>query len=83
MLCLFLTCTAAACLCFLLSSLIRVFAVAQLTLALCYVLMMFDSIGDWLSWLQYFSIFKYGMTALYIIEFKDRQFCNGTDPTDW
>ncbi|GFO01891.1 ATP-binding cassette sub-family g member 2, partial [Plakobranchus ocellatus] len=45
-------------------------------------LIQFDSIGDWLSWLQYFSIFKYGMTALYIIEFKDRQFCNGTDPTD-
>ncbi|RUS86344.1 hypothetical protein EGW08_005929 [Elysia chlorotica] len=86
MLCLFMTCLAAACLCFLLSSLIRVFSVAQLTLALSYVLMMlfggfliqFDSIGDWLSWLQYFSIFKYGMTALYIIEFKDREFCNAT-----
>lgn len=86
MMCLFMTCLAAATLCFLLSSLIRVFSVAQLTLALSYVLMMlfggfliqFDSIGNWLSWLQYASIFKYGMTALYINEFKDREFCNAT-----
>ncbi|CAL1544612.1 unnamed protein product, partial [Lymnaea stagnalis] len=82
-LCLFSTTVAAASLCFLISSTVRVFAVAQLLLALSYVLMMllggflinFDSIGPWLNWAQYLSLFKYSLKALYIIEFKGRLFC--------
>ncbi|XP_059165208.1 broad substrate specificity ATP-binding cassette transporter ABCG2-like isoform X2 [Physella acuta] len=86
MLCLFLTTMAAAALCFLLSSIVQIFAVAQLLLALCYVLMMllggflinFESIGPWLHWAQYFSLFKYSLSALYINEFKDREFCTNS-----
>ncbi|CAL1544610.1 unnamed protein product [Lymnaea stagnalis] len=82
-LCLFCTTMAAAGLCFLISSTVRVFAVAQLLLALCYVLMMllggflinFDSVGPWLHWAQYLSLFKYALSALYINEFKGRMFC--------
>ncbi|XP_059165209.1 broad substrate specificity ATP-binding cassette transporter ABCG2-like [Physella acuta] len=82
-LCLLETLLAAAGLCFLISATVRVFAVAQLTLAFCYVLMILlggflinpDSIDPWLSWVQYFSLFKYAQNALYINEFQDRMFC--------
>ncbi|CAL1536563.1 unnamed protein product [Lymnaea stagnalis] len=86
--CLFCTTMAAASLCFLVSSTIRVFAVAQLLLAFCYVLMILlggflinpDTINAWLNWIQYLSLFRYALNTLYIIEFKDRVFCpNGTN----
>ncbi|KAI8778899.1 ATP-binding cassette sub-family G member 2-like isoform X2 [Biomphalaria glabrata] len=85
--CLFCTTVSAASLCFLISSIVRVFAVAQLLLALCYVLMMllggflinFDSIGPWLHWAQYFSLFKYSLSILYTNEFKDRTFCSSSN----
>ncbi|KAH9500745.1 ATP-binding cassette sub- G member 2 [Bulinus truncatus] len=88
--CLLCTTVAAAALCFLISSTVRVFAVAQLLLALCYVLMMllggflinFNSVGPWLYWAQYLSLFKYALSILYINEFKDRMFCNATQCTN-
>ncbi|XP_064366458.1 broad substrate specificity ATP-binding cassette transporter ABCG2 isoform X2 [Dromaius novaehollandiae] len=40
------------------------------------------SIISWLSWLQYFSIPRYGMTALEINELSGLNFCNNTDTTD-
>ncbi|CAG5123848.1 unnamed protein product, partial [Candidula unifasciata] len=69
--------------CFLYSSMVKLFAVAQLLLAITYIIMMLfggfliqlDSIGPWLHWAQYLSIFKYGLALLYTNEFKDRQFC--------
>ncbi|BFZ20136.1 hypothetical protein BsWGS_23175 [Bradybaena similaris] len=76
----------AAGLCFLYSALVNVYAVAQLMLALSYIIMMMfggfliqlDSVGPWLHWAKYFSIFKYGLEILYVNEFKDRQFCNNS-----
>ncbi|NWR11026.1 ABCG2 protein, partial [Paradoxornis webbianus] len=37
------------------------------------------SVMSWLSWLKYFSIPRYGMTALQINEFTGLNFCNNTD----
>jgi len=76
----------ASSLCFFISSLVRVFAVAQMMLALCFVIMVLfggfivnlSSIGEWISWLKYISVIKYGFSALCINEFKDVTFCNGT-----
>ncbi|CAG5134412.1 unnamed protein product, partial [Candidula unifasciata] len=85
-----LICTtlAAAGMSFLISSTVHVFAVAQLLLTILYTFMMLfggflislDSIGPWLNWIQHINLFKYSLTALYINEFKDRNFCmnNGT-----
>uniref|UniRef100_A0A0B6ZBZ1 ABC transporter domain-containing protein n=1 Tax=Arion vulgaris TaxID=1028688 RepID=A0A0B6ZBZ1_9EUPU len=79
---------AGAGLCFWLCALIRVFSMAHMTLALIYIIMMLlggfmvslESIGPWLNWGQYLSFFKYSQAALYINEFKGRNFCddNGT-----
>ncbi|KAK6979228.1 ATP-binding cassette sub-family G member 2-like isoform X1, partial [Biomphalaria glabrata] len=68
--CLFCTTVASASLCFLISAVIRNFTVAQALLNLCYILMMllggffinFNSIGPWLNWAQYLSLFKYAQT---------------------
>ncbi|CAG5124964.1 unnamed protein product, partial [Candidula unifasciata] len=84
MLTLLCTTLAGAALCFLASAMVREFAMAQIILALVCILMMlfggflisFDSIGPWLHWAQHFSFFKYALSALYINEFKDRQFCD-------
>ncbi|BFZ05517.1 hypothetical protein BsWGS_08556 [Bradybaena similaris] len=75
---------AGAALCFFICATLRVFAVAHMSLALIYIVMMLlggflislDSIGPWLRWGQYFSFFKYSLAALYIKEFKGRTFCD-------
>ncbi|CAG5128016.1 unnamed protein product, partial [Candidula unifasciata] len=81
---LFLTALSASALSFAISSTVRIFAVANLCLALSYVFMMLFSgllinIGDlaeWLRWIKYLSIFRYSLSALSINELKDREFCN-------
>ncbi|NXA54908.1 ABCG2 protein, partial [Nothocercus julius] len=40
------------------------------------------SIMSWLSWLQYFSIPRYGMTALQINELTGLNFCNSSSTTN-
>lgn len=70
-----------------------VVAVANLLMTITFVFMIIfsgllvnlTSIMSWLSWLQYFSIPRYAMTALQINEFTDLKFCNdstNTSPTD-
>ncbi|XP_034296350.1 broad substrate specificity ATP-binding cassette transporter ABCG2-like [Pantherophis guttatus] len=61
-----------------------VMAVANLLMTISFVFMIIfsgllvnlTSILSWLSWLQYFSIPRYGMTALQINEFVGLDFCN-------
>ncbi|KAH9508394.1 ATP-binding cassette sub- G member 2 [Bulinus truncatus] len=74
---------------FAISSTVRIFALANLCLALSYVFMMLFSgllinvgdLGDWISWIKYLSIFRYSLNALQINELKGLKFCsaNGTD----
>ncbi|XP_067379750.1 broad substrate specificity ATP-binding cassette transporter ABCG2 isoform X2 [Channa argus] len=40
------------------------------------------SIAGWLSWLKYFSIPRYGLTALQINEFKGLNFCKGLNSSE-
>ncbi|KAH9519784.1 ATP-binding cassette sub- G member 2 [Bulinus truncatus] len=86
---LFLTAMSASALSFAISSTVRIFALANLCLALSYVFMMLFSgllinvgdLGDWISWIKYLSIFRYSLNALQINELKGLKFCsaNGTD----
>ncbi|XP_021340344.1 ATP-binding cassette sub-family G member 2-like isoform X2 [Mizuhopecten yessoensis] len=83
---LFLVTLSASGFAFFFSASVRIFAVANLCIALCYVFMMvfggllvnLDSIADWLEWIKWFSIFRYGMNALVINELKDLNFYNKT-----
>ncbi|XP_039217157.1 broad substrate specificity ATP-binding cassette transporter ABCG2-like [Crotalus tigris] len=62
----------------------NVVAVANLLMTISFVFMIIfsgllvnlTSIMSWLSWLQYFSIPRYGLTALQINEFVGLDFCN-------
>ncbi|PAA62302.1 hypothetical protein BOX15_Mlig016278g1 [Macrostomum lignano] len=71
---------------FFLSATVSVFAIATIFLALSFVFMMVfagllvnvSTMGEWLSWAKYLSIFRYSMNALSINEMKDLQFCNET-----
>ncbi|XP_074849744.1 broad substrate specificity ATP-binding cassette transporter ABCG2-like [Carettochelys insculpta] len=66
-----------------------VVAVANLFMTISFVFMIIfsgllvnlTSIMSWLSWLQYFSIPRYGMTALQINEFTGLKFCTGSTNT--
>ncbi|KAL3876014.1 hypothetical protein ACJMK2_033903, partial [Sinanodonta woodiana] len=79
---LFCVSIAASSLAFFFSALVRIFAIANLLIALCYVFMMvfsgllvnLDSIGDWLEWIKYISVFRYAINALDINELKDMAF---------
>ncbi|XP_062431075.1 broad substrate specificity ATP-binding cassette transporter ABCG2 [Rhea pennata] len=63
-----------------------VVALANLLMTIAFVFMIIfsgllvnlTSIMSWLSWLQYFSIPRYGMTALQINELKGLNFCNSS-----
>lgn len=87
MLGLFSVAMAASGLAFFFSALVKIFAIANLCIALCYVFMMvfsgllinIASIAEWLRWIKWISIFRYGLNALSINELKDKQFYNGTD----
>ncbi|CAL8241288.1 unnamed protein product [Merluccius merluccius] len=62
-----------------------VVAIANIFMTITFVFMMIfagllvnlTSIPDWLSWLKYFSIPRYGLTALQINEFLDLKVCSG------
>ncbi|XP_037686157.1 broad substrate specificity ATP-binding cassette transporter ABCG2-like [Choloepus didactylus] len=64
-------------------------SVATLLLTICFVFMMIFSgllvnlrtVVSWLSWLQYFSIPRYGYTALEHNEFLGQDFCPGYNAT--
>ncbi|XP_069868913.1 broad substrate specificity ATP-binding cassette transporter ABCG2 [Dipodomys merriami] len=66
-----------------------VVSVATLLMTLSFVFMMIFSgllvnlrtIASWLSWLQYFSIPRYGFTALQHNEFMGQNFCPGLNTT--
>ncbi|XP_075614513.1 broad substrate specificity ATP-binding cassette transporter ABCG2 isoform X2 [Balearica regulorum gibbericeps] len=65
-----------------------VVAVANLLITICFVLMLIfsgllvnlPSIMGWLNWLKYFSIPRYGLTALQVNEFRDLYFCGEQNP---
>nr|XP_022314888.1 ATP-binding cassette sub-family G member 2-like [Crassostrea virginica] len=77
---------AASGLAFFFSALVKIFAVANLCVALCYLFMMvfsgllinIASIAEWLRWIKWLSIFRYSINALSINELKDHSFSNGT-----
>lgn len=60
-----------------------VVAVANLLITICFVFMLIfsgllvnlPSVMDWLNWLKYFSIPRYGLTALQVNEFTGLEFC--------
>ncbi|XP_045392759.1 broad substrate specificity ATP-binding cassette transporter ABCG2 [Lemur catta] len=66
-----------------------VVSIATLLMTICFVFMMIFSgllvnlttIASWLSWLQYFSIPRYGFTALQHNEFLGQNFCPGLNTT--
>lgn len=84
-LCLFAVSLAASAISFLISAMVRIMAVANLLIAMVYVIMMIfsgllvnlDTIPNWLEWLKYLSIFKYSFAALNINELKDMTFVLG------
>ncbi|CAM4591171.1 broad substrate specificity ATP-binding cassette transporter ABCG2 [Caretta caretta] len=61
----------------------NVVAIANLLITLCFVFMLLfsgllvnlPSVMGWLNWLKYFSIPRYGLTALQVNEFRDLYFC--------
>ncbi|KAM9610431.1 broad substrate specificity ATP-binding cassette transporter ABCG2-like isoform 6-T6 [Morphnus guianensis] len=65
-----------------------VVAVANLLITICFVLMLIfsgllvnlPSVMGWLNWLKYFSIPRYGLTALQVNEFRDLYFCGEKNP---
>ncbi|XP_032047598.1 broad substrate specificity ATP-binding cassette transporter ABCG2-like [Aythya fuligula] len=66
----------------------EVVAVANLLITICFVLMLIfsgllvnlPSVMGWLNWLKYFSIPRYGLTALQVNEFRGLYFCGEKDP---
>ncbi|XP_063773084.1 broad substrate specificity ATP-binding cassette transporter ABCG2 isoform X2 [Pseudophryne corroboree] len=68
-----------------------VVAVANLLMTICFVFMIIfsgllvnlTSIMDWISWLKYFSIPRYGLTALQANEFPDLVFCPNSTVSFW
>nr|XP_028599423.1 ATP-binding cassette sub-family G member 2-like isoform X1 [Podarcis muralis] len=68
-----------------------VVAVANLLMTIAFVFMIIfsgllvnlTSILPWLAWLQYFSIPRYGMTALQVNELADLNFCNVSMNENW
>lgn len=65
-----------------------VVAVANLLITICFVLMLIfsgllvnlPSVMGWLNWLKYFSIPRYGLTALQVNEYRDLYFCGEKNP---
>ncbi|XP_067902602.1 broad substrate specificity ATP-binding cassette transporter ABCG2-like [Heterodontus francisci] len=66
-----------------------IIAVANLSITVIFVLMIIfsgllvnlPSVANWLSWLKYFSIPRYGLTALQVNEFLGLNFCNSSEST--
>ncbi|XP_014679027.1 PREDICTED: ATP-binding cassette sub-family G member 2-like, partial [Priapulus caudatus] len=84
MLALLTTTVAASSLAFLMSASVGVFALASMGVALTFVFSMvfsgllvnLDTMAGWLSWIQFFSIFRYGMNALQVNELADLLLCD-------
>lgn len=84
---LFLVSLSASAISFCISALVRIFAVANLLIAMAYVVMMvfsgllvnLDSVPDFLEWIKYFSIFRYSLQGLSLNELKDMTFVPGSD----
>lgn len=80
---------AAVSLAFLVSASVRTFAVANVLIALPYVFMMvfggflvnLNAMLNWMSWLKWISIFRYGLNALTINEMKGQLFYSNTSTT--
>ncbi|XP_065906231.1 broad substrate specificity ATP-binding cassette transporter ABCG2-like isoform X2 [Dysidea avara] len=87
---LILTSVAASGVAFVFSALVDVFALANIMAAFTYVIMMvfagflinLNSLADWLSWLQYISVFRYSLHALAENELSDRVFCDKASTFD-
>lgn len=83
---LFFVSLAASAVSFFISALVRIFAVANLLIAMVYVVMMvfsgllvnLDTVPDFLEWLKYLSIFRYSLEALSINELKGMTFIRAT-----
>ncbi|XP_067672011.1 broad substrate specificity ATP-binding cassette transporter ABCG2-like isoform X3 [Haliotis asinina] len=81
---LFLTTLSATSLAFAISASIQVRAVANILISLSFVFMMLfsgllinlGSIGEWLTWAKWISIFRFSLDALCINELKDQEFCD-------
>ncbi|KAG2462440.1 broad substrate specificity ATP-binding cassette transporter ABCG2-like [Polypterus senegalus] len=64
----------------------NVVAIANLLITICFVFMIIfsgllvnlTSVMDWLNWLKYFSIPRYGLTALQVNEFRGLVLCQNT-----
>nr|XP_018669244.1 ATP-binding cassette sub-family G member 2-like [Ciona intestinalis] len=91
---LFITAICASSISFLVSASVRIFAIANILVALPYILMMLTggflantgSLLDWIEWIKYVSIFRYGTNALTVNEmsglvFIDNRTYPGFDPT--
>ncbi|XP_072051365.1 broad substrate specificity ATP-binding cassette transporter ABCG2-like isoform X2 [Amphiura filiformis] len=79
------TSTFAACgIAFFIGASTRNIGVANLGIAIAYVLMIIfggllvniASLGAWIRWVQYLSVARYCVNTLYITEFKDKTFCD-------
>ncbi|CAF4539458.1 unnamed protein product [Rotaria sp. Silwood1] len=79
----FSTTTCAAAVCFLLSASVQVFGIANLLVAMCFVLMMVfggflvevSSVIKYLSWIKWVSLFRYSMNIITVNEFSGLQLC--------
>lgn len=77
-----MTAVASGALCYLLSALIGIFAVANLVVSMCYVFMMLfgglllnlDQLPAFLHWLKYLSLFKLGYNGLAVNELHGLEF---------
>uniref|UniRef100_A0A1I8J2W0 Broad substrate specificity ATP-binding cassette transporter ABCG2 n=2 Tax=Macrostomum lignano TaxID=282301 RepID=A0A1I8J2W0_9PLAT len=72
---------------FFISASVSVFGIANIFISIIYVFMMIfggflmniGSMGDWLSWCKYLSLFNYAFSALSVNEFAGMEFCPTTD----
>ncbi|XP_065906229.1 broad substrate specificity ATP-binding cassette transporter ABCG2-like [Dysidea avara] len=79
-----LTSSAASAIAFFISAGVSVFALANLCVALSFVFQMvfggfllnLNTLGSWISWIQYLSIFRYSLNALFENELKGVTFCD-------
>ncbi|XP_054840129.1 broad substrate specificity ATP-binding cassette transporter ABCG2-like [Eublepharis macularius] len=68
----------------------NVVAIANLIITICFVFMLLfsgllvnlPSVMDWLNWLKYFSIPRYGLTALEVNELRGLYFCGDNKPNN-
>ncbi|CAF1440836.1 unnamed protein product [Rotaria magnacalcarata] len=86
----FLTTTCGASICFLSSASVKVFGVANLLAAMSFVLMMIfggflvvvSSVGKYLSWIKWVSLFRYAINIITINEFEGLEICPRNNPNN-